>query len=121
MHRSTFAPGIRPVTLLNMAVLESLSVRSTDAAVTWLVTLSFCATNAARDEVTTSSAIRMNESATAASCRASALSDRRPRRVAAAVGPVAPMLMQPVSVRSRGCLSDYSELTPTGYCGDAAG
>ena len=37
MQRSTVVPGIRPVTLVNMAVVESLSVRSTAAAVTWLV------------------------------------------------------------------------------------
>src|SRR3954464_4334712 len=121
MQRSTFVPGIRPVTLLNIAVLESLSVRSTAAAVTWLVTLSFCATNAARDDVTTSRAMTMKERATAASWRASALSDRRPRRVAAPADWGAPMLMHCVSDFPQGSLSDYTQLTPGGDCARGCG
>src|SRR3954470_631484 len=79
MQRSTFVPGIRPVTLLNMAVFRSLSARSIAAAVTWFDVLSFCATNAARDEVTTSSAMRMNDRAAAETWIATVFRDRRRR------------------------------------------
>ncbi len=48
-----------------MAPLESLSPRSMAAAVTVLVVLSFWATKAAREEVTTRSATRMKERANA--------------------------------------------------------
>src|SRR5215207_2529583 len=95
MQRSTSVPGIRPVTLANIAVPESLSVRSTAAAVTWLVTLSFWATKAARDDVTTSSAMAMNDSVTAANWTASALRDRRRGRSVPVVGSGPRMVMHP--------------------------
>jgi hypothetical protein len=114
MQRSTSVAGIRPVTLANIAVPESLSVRSTAAAVTWLVTLSFWATNAARDEVTTSSAMRMNDSATAASWITSAFRDRRCGRTAPTVGSGPRMLMHPVSGGGPGCLSRSRHLPPSG-------
>src|SRR3954447_15249218 len=78
MHRAWALPGIRPVRL-NMAVAPSLSVRSTVALLTVLAMLSFWATKAARDEVTTSNATRMKVSAKAASCTTRLLSERPPR------------------------------------------
>jgi hypothetical protein len=83
MHFSMFVPGISP-TLLNIALPESLSTRSIAAAVTVLVLLSFCATKAAREEVTTRRAMRMNDRANAASWIDRLLSERpRVRRPAA--------------------------------------
>ena len=79
MQRSSVVPGFRLVTPLNIAVPESVSVSAMAALVTWLVVLSFCATKAARDEVTTSRAIRMKVSANADSWMAR-LFRERPRR-----------------------------------------
>src|SRR3712207_4865211 len=79
MQRSSVVPGIRLVTLLNIAVPESVSVSAMAALVTWLVELSFCATKAARDDVTTSRATRMKVSAKADSWMAR-LFRERPRR-----------------------------------------
>src|SRR5688500_20192558 len=80
MQRSTGEPGIRLVTPLNIAVPESVSVSAIAALLTWFVELSFCATKAARDEVTTSRAMRMKVSAKADSWIARLFRERLRRR-----------------------------------------
>jgi hypothetical protein len=65
---------------LNMAVVPSLSARSTAALLIVFAMFSFWATKAARDEVTTSSAIRMKVSAKAASWTTRLFRERPPRR-----------------------------------------
>src|SRR5687768_5165663 len=80
MHRSSELVGVMFGTALNIAVPESVSVRAIAALVTWLVVFSFCATKAARDEVTTSRAIRMKVSANADSWIARLLGERPRRR-----------------------------------------
>src|SRR5688500_2897162 len=79
MHRSSELVGVMLGTALNIAVPESVSVSAIAALVTWLVVFSFCATKAARDDVTTSRAIRMKVSAKADSWIARLLRER-PRR-----------------------------------------
>src|SRR5215210_7402492 len=96
MHRSYVVPGTMLVTLLNIAVVESLSVSVMAALLTWFVELSFCATKAARDEVTTSRAIRMKVSANADSWMARLFRERPPRRRVRTTGNCVPFgLIQP--------------------------
>src|SRR5215207_5140021 len=117
MHRSTGVLGMRPVTVpaANIAVFESLSVRSIDALLTELAMLSFCATNAAREEVTTSRATRMNDRANADSCSTRLLRER-PRRLCttAPTGGSGRVVMVPLSDDRRADLSDYRQITRKG-------
>src|SRR4051794_4031849 len=106
MHRTWLTPGIRPETL-NMAVVPSLSVRSTAALLTVLAMLSFWATKAARDDVTTSSAIMMKLRANAASCSTRLLRDRPPRRPIPADCTCGALMHAPSAGAGRS-LSDYN-------------